>query len=103
MPTIVERQDYLKNPYFDGHIYGDFTPFYITIAICTVVIVLLVGLNIVFRCCSRHSNYWKDPYTGNRWICSLWTGTPHRQPPLDLVELEGVKSFHPQNVMYNFV
>lgn len=27
-------------------------------------------------------------FIGNRWITSLWTATPHQQPPLDYTELE---------------
>lgn len=26
--------------------------------------------------------------SGNRWVISLWSSTPHNQPPLDLSELE---------------
>ncbi|KAJ8976352.1 hypothetical protein NQ317_005570, partial [Molorchus minor] len=28
--------------------------------------------------------------SSNRWIVSLWTATPHQQPPLDYTELENV-------------
>ena len=28
---------------------------------------------------------------GNRWIVTLYTATAHKQPPLDLSELEDVK------------
>lgn len=28
-------------------------------------------------------------FTGNRWIVSIWSATPHKQPPLDFTELEG--------------
>lgn len=106
MSVLEERDDYLKNPYFEKREYGDFSPFYITIAICTVLAAALFILNIVIGCCSRHSRYWNDPHTGtyiftllrffnnnilllgNRWIIPLWTTTPHKQPPLDLKELE---------------
>lgn len=27
-------------------------------------------------------------FTGNRWIVSIWSATPHKQPPLDFTELE---------------
>lgn len=27
-------------------------------------------------------------HTGNRWIVSIWSTTPHKQPPLDYTELE---------------
>lgn len=26
--------------------------------------------------------------TGNRWLVSIWSATPHKQPPLDLTELK---------------
>ncbi|XP_028169485.1 uncharacterized protein LOC114359340 [Ostrinia furnacalis] len=67
---------------------GDFTPFYIAIAICSVILGLILILNIVC-CCSRYSEYWLDRHTGNRWIVSIWSATPHKQPPLDFTELEG--------------
>ena len=35
---------------------------------------------------------------GNRWIVSLWTTTPHKQPPLDLTELKDVKIEYPSAV-----
>ncbi|XP_026747629.1 uncharacterized protein LOC113508745 [Trichoplusia ni] len=66
---------------------GDFTPFYIAIAICSVIFGFLLILNIVC-CCSRYSDYWLDRHTGNRWIVSIWSATPHKQPPLDFTELE---------------
>lgn len=28
-------------------------------------------------------------FLGNRWIVSLWTTTSHKQPPLDVSDLEG--------------
>ncbi|KAJ2954032.1 hypothetical protein O0L34_g2243 [Tuta absoluta] len=66
---------------------GDFTPFYIAIAICSVILGLILILNVVC-CCSRYSDYWLDRHTGNRWIVSIWSSTPHKQPPLDFTELE---------------
>ncbi|XP_052746504.1 uncharacterized protein LOC128199706 [Bicyclus anynana] len=66
---------------------GDFTPFYIAIAICSVILGLLIILNVVC-CCSRYADYWLDRHTGNRWIVSIWSATPHKQPPLDFTELE---------------
>ncbi|XP_045510085.1 uncharacterized protein LOC123705382 [Colias croceus] len=68
---------------------GDFTPFYITIAICSVILGSIIILNFV--CCgSRYSDYWLDRHTGNRWIVSIWSATPHKQPPLDIVELDTI-------------
>lgn len=32
-------------------------------------------------------------FTGNRWIVSIWSATPHKQPPLDFTELE--KQYQP--------
>lgn len=35
-----------------------------------------------------------DIFLGNRWIQSLWTVSPHNNPPLDLSELEeGLKVY----------
>ncbi|XP_026500471.1 uncharacterized protein Wrm1 [Vanessa tameamea] len=77
---------------------GDFTPFYIAIAICSIIFGALLILNVVC-CCSRYSDYWLDRHTGNRWIVSIWSATPHKQPPLDFTELESqyqqVQYVHP--------
>ncbi|XP_069678025.1 uncharacterized protein wrm1 [Periplaneta americana] len=87
-PTIVATYSTTpSNPVLEK-IYGDFTSFYVTITICTVLGFLLFLLNIVLCCCSRHKYYWQDSNTGNRWILPIWTKTPHQQPPLDYTELE---------------
>lgn len=41
---------------------------------------------------------------GNRWIVSLWTATPHKQPSLDYTELEYVQIDTPpaQRPRYDF-
>ncbi|XP_017063385.1 uncharacterized protein LOC108102745 [Drosophila eugracilis] len=94
MSTIEEeRKAYEKNPYFTGHIYGDFSPFYVTIAICTVVLGTIIILNIILGCCSKHRKYWQDRHTGNRWLVSIWSATPHNQPPLDFTELKDASYF----------
>ncbi|XP_036338336.1 uncharacterized protein LOC118748126 [Rhagoletis pomonella] len=93
MSTIEERTAYEKNPYFTGHIYGNFSPFYVTIAICTVVVGSIIFVNIIFGCCSKHRKYWKDRHTGNRWLVSIWSATPHLQPPLDFTELKDASYF----------
>lgn len=95
MTTIAERNEYTNNPYFTKAIYGDWSPFYNTIAVCSIFLFVLLVLNFILGCCSRHTEYWQDRHTGNRWIVSLWTATPHKQPPLDLTELENVGPFHP--------
>jgi hypothetical protein len=95
MSTIEERTLYLNNTFWQGHIYGDYTPFYITITICTIFAVLLFILNIVFGCCSEHKSYWEDRHTGNRWLVSLWTVSPHKNPPIDLNELKDVHIEYP--------
>jgi len=97
MSTVEERSEYLQNPFWDPDkkIYGDFTAFYITIAICTVLGVFLFALNLICGCCSKHKGYWNDRWTGNRWIVALFTATPHKQPPLDLTELEDVEIEYP--------
>lgn len=68
----------------------NFEKFHIVIAVCTLIGAILFILNIALGCCSRYSEYWNDPHTGNRWIISLWTATPHRQPPLDYTELQTI-------------
>jgi hypothetical protein len=93
MTTIEERTEYLNNPFFTKHIYGDYTPFYVTIAVCTVVITFLFVLNLICGCCSQYKYYWQDKHTGNRWLVSLWTVSPHQQPPLDLTELKDGSHF----------
>lgn len=78
----------VQEPVLVQSIYGDFTPFYVVITICTVIGFTLFLLNIIFCCCSRYKDYWQDSDTGNRWIVSIWTKTPTKQPPLDYTELE---------------
>lgn len=42
---------------------GNFTPFYVAIAISSVLLGLLLLMNIVC-CCSRFAGYWLDKHTG---------------------------------------
>lgn len=95
MSTIEEREAYLNNPFFTKHIYGDYTPFYITITVCTIFGVILFALNIIFGCCSKYKQYWEDRHTGNRFLVSLYTVSPHKNPPLDLSELQNVTIDYP--------
>uniref|UniRef100_A0A2M4AQQ3 Uncharacterized protein n=1 Tax=Anopheles triannulatus TaxID=58253 RepID=A0A2M4AQQ3_9DIPT len=97
MSTIEERTAYLDNPYFKGHIYGNFNPFYVTIAVCTFFGVFIILLNVFCCCCSKYKSYWQDRNTGNLWLVSIWSGTPHKQPPLDLTELKPASYFQPHN------
>jgi len=104
MSTIEERTAYEKNPYFTGHIYGNFSPFYVTIAICTAILGSIIILNIILGCCSKHRKYWQDRHTGNRWLVSIWSSTPHNQPPLDFTELKDAsyfQQFHPPAQIFN--
>lgn len=64
MSILDEREEYLKNPYFKEHEYGDFTPFYVTVAFCAVLGGFLFILNIVFCWCSRHREYWQNRHSG---------------------------------------
>lgn len=50
---------------------GDFTPFYIAIAICSVILGAIIILNVVC-CCSRYSDYWLDRHTGGFTLSSYW-------------------------------
>ncbi|KAF5278118.1 hypothetical protein FQR65_LT03634 [Abscondita terminalis] len=97
---IFRNKDaYLQNTYFQQHKreYGDFTAFYVTITVCTFLLTFIIALNIVLGCCSRYSKYWADRHTGNRWLVSLWTATPHNQPSLDYTELEWVHTENPKD------
>jgi hypothetical protein len=64
MTTIEERTEYLNNPFRTKALYGDYSPFYITIAICTVLCAFLFILNIICGCCSKYKYYWQDKHTG---------------------------------------
>lgn len=64
MTTIEERSEYLNNPYKTAAIYGNFSPFYVTIGCCSVVLAAIIVLNVVLGCCSRHRQYWQDRHTG---------------------------------------
>lgn len=64
MSVLEERDAYLRSPYFEKHEYGDFTPFYVTVTILTIIGVALFVLNIALGCCSRYSGYWNDRHTG---------------------------------------
>lgn len=70
MSILEEREDYLKNPFFVKHEYGDFTPFYIAVTICSLIFAFLCILNIGFCWCSRHRDYWQNPHTGMHGNCS---------------------------------
>lgn len=41
------------------------------------------------------------PFPGNRWLVSLWTATPHKQPPLDYTELQDIQIVDQQQVVYH--
>lgn len=103
MSTLDEREAYKNNPYFTGHIYGNFSPFYVTIAVCAVVLGSIIILNIILGCCSKYREYWQDRHTGNRWLVSIWSATPHKQPPLDLTELKDVSYFRSLHVSLTFI
>ena len=34
-------------------------------------------------------------FVGNRWIVALWTATAHKQPPIDLSELQDIEIEYP--------
>lgn len=65
MTSVFDDKDaYLKSPYYIKDKTGIFTPFYVTIGICTIIGLSIFVLNIILGCCSNHSTYWKDRYTG---------------------------------------
>lgn len=88
MSVLDNPIDYSNHTLFQKREFGDFTAFYVTISICTILGGLLFLLNIVLCCCSKYKHYWKDTNTGNLWLVSIWTKPPNRQIPLDLTELE---------------
>ncbi|KAL1502364.1 hypothetical protein ABEB36_007513 [Hypothenemus hampei] len=93
-------EPYIYDPH-KGENVGNFSPFYIAITICTIIGFALFILNIFLGCCSRYSEYWNDRHTGNRWIVSLWTATPHKQPALDYsTELQEITSEN--QVVYHY-
>jgi len=53
-----------QDPKLHEKIFGDFTAFYVTITICTVLGAFLFVLNIALCCCSRYKKYWQDSNTG---------------------------------------
>jgi hypothetical protein len=52
------------DPRLREKIFGDFTAFYVTVTICTVLGAFLFLLNIALCCCSRYKKYWQDSNTG---------------------------------------
>jgi hypothetical protein len=52
------------DPRLHEKIFGDFTAFYVTVTICTVLGAFLFLLNIALCCCSRYKKYWQDSNTG---------------------------------------
>lgn len=78
------KTESFENPFNTHRLVGDFTPFYITIAVCTIVFAIILILNIACCCSERYKSYWQDPHTGNRWILSIWVTSPKYQPPLDV-------------------
>ncbi|XP_039763897.1 uncharacterized protein LOC120636469 isoform X2 [Pararge aegeria] len=84
------------NPFLT--IVGDFTLFYITVSICSVILGLLIILNIVC-CCSSYTDYWLDRHTDNRWTVSIWSATPSKKPLLNFAELESQQQYfeYPEN------
>ncbi|XP_055370783.1 uncharacterized protein LOC129605198 [Condylostylus longicornis] len=99
MSTVAERTAYLNNPYYNikDKLLGDYSPFYATIGVCTFLIVSILLLNFIIGCCTKYKGYWQDRHTGNRWIISIYTSTPHKQPPLDLTELDYQEKNPPSN------
>ena len=53
-----------EDPKLHEKIFGDFTAFYVTVTICTVLGAFLFLLNIALCCCSRYKKYWQDSNTG---------------------------------------
>ncbi|XP_022906867.1 uncharacterized protein [Onthophagus taurus] len=95
---MEDLYSYYNQKFRDKGQFGDFSTFYIVIAVVTIIAAIIFIINIVLGCCSEYSEYWNDRHTGNRFIISLWTSTPHQQPPLDYTELN--TDHLPQIVLY---
>ena len=62
---LKDQDQYQYNAQTDKYQHvGDFTPFYIVIAICSIIGFSLFILNIALGCCSKYSEYWQDRHTG---------------------------------------
>lgn len=59
------------DPRLREKIFGDFTAFYVTITICTILGAFLFLLNIALCCCSRYKKYWQDSNTGKYSIAYI--------------------------------
>ncbi|XP_069957564.1 uncharacterized protein wrm1 [Cherax quadricarinatus] len=64
--------------------FNDYTPFYVTITICTIVGVILILVNWICSCCHEHSKYWSDPDTGNRFASLIFIRKT-KQRPMDAI------------------
>ncbi|CAD1478592.1 unnamed protein product, partial [Heterotrigona itama] len=69
MFILDEQEDYLKNPFFVKHEYGDFTPF-----LCYLIFAFICILNIAFC--------WYSHYR----LFAKYTVLPYKIPPLDFSE-----------------
>lgn len=92
MSTLEEREEFRYNPlmYLTPKLYGDYSPFYITITVFTIFGIFLILINAICGCCSNNREYWCGKHTGNKWLFfgSFWTATPRHHPPADLSELK---------------
>ncbi|XP_050421910.1 uncharacterized protein LOC126834198 [Adelges cooleyi] len=86
--VLDDPNEFTKNPFYKFHEPSDYKAFYVTLALCTVLAVVIVVLNVFFCCFSKHRHYWRNSETGNRYILPIWIKTPAKQAPLDLKELE---------------
>ena len=64
-PPLASEKE-LQERTYTSSLPSDFTPFYITIGICTTFFLFLVLLNLCFCRSERFKSYWRDPHTGNR-------------------------------------
>ncbi|XP_028982025.1 uncharacterized protein LOC107039317 [Diachasma alloeum] len=86
--VLANRDAWKEYEYNREHqIYSNFTPFYVTVAIFSIIGGIIFIFNIICCSCSRYKHYWRDRHTGNRWIHPLWVVTPHKNPPLDLTPI----------------
>lgn len=69
--TTTPDSSFTHDPRLREKIFGDFTAFYVTITICTILGAFLFLLNIALCCCSRYKKYWQDSNTGKYSIAYI--------------------------------
>ena len=81
--SAVEGPEPNYNPDYNQDVaHSDYGLFYAGIAVCTLIAVLLILLNVVLGCCSPWEKYWNSSNTGNRIVLPLFIKPPKDQAPI---------------------